>query len=280
MRSTGNMSHVACPHCSFQNFAISAYCGRCERPLRGAVGAVPGGHEVLAGVVSNLTPSVAKKPPLMRPPLAAVPPPEAPALELAPQVALPITVPDDAVRQIEQKKKKQRDSARRAFDYQVALPTLRRVAISHLIDLILILLCGLSIAALEALLFAEPSDSLTIGALDWMAGWIHRHPDPSLHGAIFALVAGLAYATCSGRGNGMTLGRALTGTVLVRRSGGELSWAIASVRAVVSLVSFFSFGAGFFWTMLDGYRRTWQDLLTGTVVVQRKLRAVMKPSSS
>ncbi len=27
------MKQVACPHCGFQNFSISAYCGRCERPL-------------------------------------------------------------------------------------------------------------------------------------------------------------------------------------------------------------------------------------------------------
>ena len=29
-------TRVACPHCGFLNFAISAYCGRCERPLRRA----------------------------------------------------------------------------------------------------------------------------------------------------------------------------------------------------------------------------------------------------
>ena len=27
------MSQINCPHCGFVNFAISAYCGRCERPL-------------------------------------------------------------------------------------------------------------------------------------------------------------------------------------------------------------------------------------------------------
>lgn len=28
------MKRIACPHCGFLNFEISAYCGRCERPLK------------------------------------------------------------------------------------------------------------------------------------------------------------------------------------------------------------------------------------------------------
>ena len=33
MRFVHTMIRVPCPHCGFMNFAISAYCGRCERPL-------------------------------------------------------------------------------------------------------------------------------------------------------------------------------------------------------------------------------------------------------
>ena len=87
-------TRVACPHCGFQNFSISAYCGRCERPLprvksepsetrplgRAPTPApVPTPPAAPRPVARPLTPPPRMPPGPTPAPLASTPPPRAPA---------------------------------------------------------------------------------------------------------------------------------------------------------------------------------------------------------
>jgi uncharacterized RDD family membrane protein YckC len=90
------MSHISCPHCGFQNFSISAYCGRCERPLRPAA-AAPTRPEVRAREPAPAPPAVAKE---GRPPVssrvfeAQLPPPRRSATpEISPLHVVPPPAP-------------------------------------------------------------------------------------------------------------------------------------------------------------------------------------------
>ena len=72
---------------------------------------------------------------------------------------------------------------------------------------------------------------------------------------------------------GRTGGEALFGLRLVRRNGGEVGWARAFVRFLVSPLAYAMCGLGFLWILIDNRRRTWADLVAGTVVVYDWRRA-------
>jgi uncharacterized RDD family membrane protein YckC len=77
------VNRIACPHCGFLNFSISAYCGRCERPL--VAGETPAPDRIRP---SPTHPPAARPPTAM--PIAARPtPPTAIARPAAP-AAMPI----------------------------------------------------------------------------------------------------------------------------------------------------------------------------------------------
>ena len=71
---------------------------------------------------------------------------------------------------------------------------------------------------------------------------------------------------------GFTPGRWLAGIVLVHSKGLELSRARLVLRSLLSVVSWASFGAGYFLPILDPYHRTFHDVCSQTVLVKRRLQ--------
>jgi len=304
------MKRIACPHCGFQNFEISAYCGRCERPL-------PAKKKKRAGPPPTPPPverpaqSAQPAPQPVAPPEAAklnVPPPIPPREDLSPMPietselmraqeeavyrkaevrAATENLPEaaevdeaelDAIEAIE---------AAGALDLEgdhpgeievpVELASTWQVAIARIVDATIVLAPGAGVAWLEALLFATPWHTRNVYPIDIIADWVHAHPDATTHGLIVTFAFGIFYHLMAGRRGGRTLGRSLTGTVLVRASGRALTWPILVIRMVLSLVSLALFGAGYFWALIDSRHRTWHDLLVGTVVVRRRVRLRATP---
>lgn len=90
-----------------------------------------------------------------------------------------------------------------------------------------------------------------------------------------AIVAGqaMAYFTVAWAVFGRTAGEAIVGLRLVRRNGQEVGWARAFLRFLVSPLVYAVCGLGFLWILVDNRRRTWADLVAGTVVVYDWRRA-------
>jgi uncharacterized RDD family membrane protein YckC len=145
-----------------------------------------------------------------------------------------------------------------------------RIAVAWTVDALLVLGVGGSVAALEAVAFGDgPSGAKTPYMLDAAANWIAAYPEAALHGVIAAVLFGFGYALRTGKHRGQTVGRRLSGTILIRASGRELGWPLVIVRTVAGSLSLALFGAGFFWSIVDRRGRTWHDLLVGTVIVRR-----------
>jgi uncharacterized RDD family membrane protein YckC len=82
----------------------------------------------------------------------------------------------------------------------------------------------------------------------------------------------IAYQCTALAGAGFTPGRWLAGIVLVHRKGLELSRGRLVIRTLLSLVSWASFGAGYFLPILDPYHRTFHDICCQTILVKRRLQ--------
>jgi uncharacterized RDD family membrane protein YckC len=161
----------------------------------------------------------------------------------------------------------------------VAVASGLRLSVAWTVDATVVLAVGGVVAGLEALLLGGgPFHAMTPHLLDLTADWLATYPDAALHGASAAVLFGIGYALYAGSRGGRTIGRRLTGTVLVRASGRKLGWPLIIARTVAGLFSFALFGAGFFWSIVDGKHRTWHDLLTGTVVVRRRVQIPHEPA--
>jgi uncharacterized RDD family membrane protein YckC len=294
------MSRVACPHCGFQNFAISAYCGRCERPLPKDPGLAsptpppaprdrPARITALPTVIAEVERTVVSPPePTRTPPpaprlpvrAAPTPPPPAPSvpaplpplsLEAAPLPEKPIELGKGA-----HKKPRGPDLGdlpdQAGADVPVQVPSVLRLLTARLVDAAVVLGAGGAWTALEIVVRGEYLRLSDHGVLDRLAEWLSFHGQPVLHGAFLALLVGTAYGVYTTYTTGQTLGRKLTDTVLVRRSGKPMSWLVIVVRAAFAIVSALLFGAGFLWPVVDPFHRTWHDLVSGTVVVRRYVR--------
>jgi len=88
---------------------------------------------------------------------------------------------------------------------------------------------------------------------------------------VFVFGAYTAYQCTALARSGFTPGRWVAGLVLVHRKGVELSRSRLIFRTLLSLVSWLSFGAGYFLPILDPYHRTFHDVCSQTVLVKRKL---------
>ena len=84
--------------------------------------------------------------------------------------------------------------------------------------------------------------------------------------------AWIAYQCTPWAKAGFTPGRWLAGVVLVHSGGSELSRARLLIRALLALVSWASFGAGYFLPILDPYHRTFHDVCSQTILVKRRLQ--------
>jgi len=86
-----------------------------------------------------------------------------------------------------------------------------------------------------------------------------------LHSTLYFTVAWAVF--------GRTAGEALFGLRTIRRNGEPLGWGRAFLRFLVWPFSLSLCGLGFAWMLIDGRRRTWPDLIAGTVVVYDWRRA-------
>lgn len=67
---------------------------------------------------------------------------------------------------------------------------------------------------------------------------------------------------------GTTLGGIALGLKLDRVNGEELTFGVALVRALASIISFVCLGIGFFWASWDAERQSRHDKIAGTVIVR------------
>ena len=75
---------------------------------------------------------------------------------------------------------------------------------------------------------------------------------------------------------GASIGGLLTGLRIIRLDGRRIDWQVAIVRSLSSFLSLFSAGLGEFWCAWDSDQQTWQDKLSGTVVVREpRLRSLI-----
>lgn len=165
------MSQIACLHCGFLNFAISSYCGRCERPL------ASGAH-----AAGEMTQSFAR-------PTAQIP-----------------------------------SSWRlfKAWTIDAAVVSIVSVAINMAFDRPFLIFASI------AIVYTLTGSMLPFG----------------------------------------TLGRWLTGVALVADKAQGMRPLNLVRRSLLSVLSVLCLGAGFFWSIVDTRRRTWHDIVTGTLNVQ------------
>ena len=283
------MSQVQCPHCGFLNFSISAYCGRCERPLKSPM-ALTEETRLSPPPVRNVPPRAAPKPlqqevrrntppPAARPPRLDVTaelnnPDTARRLGLTPRRNtsthdMPTVVSVNPLSRVAQATLIDRDEAADATVIPTAPAPYWRLIAAWCIDLWLGIAVSLAVALSEMLLFDGhwPTDSS--GFIDALASWLHLYPATAMRAFFMTLVFFFAYAAWGGRSPG-TLGRRSMGLVLLRLAGTPLGWPHALWRAFVGLFSLGLFGAGYFWMVVDGRRRTWHDIVSNSVVVMRR----------
>ncbi|OGR07215.1 MAG: hypothetical protein A2341_11105 [Deltaproteobacteria bacterium RIFOXYB12_FULL_58_9] len=311
------MKRIACPHCDFLNFEISAYCGRCERPLpkapprpllpkKPATNNARGGPSADAGTLT-LRKVPAPAPPVLRdvapaplpieirPVEPVPPPPPAPgppplhgsanrigdaitetlrneeAFSNLPEAALHLDTSVDAVEAIEAANRLSPDDQPAQIEIPVHPASWVQIIMAGLVDTTLALIVGVAGVWLETVIFNVPWQRPKVGVGDLIAEWLHAHPDVLWHGVVVVLVVSAIHNILTAR-RGRTIGRSLAGTVLVRACGHRLGWTIITARAIASVFSLALFGAGFLWAIVDRQHRTWHDLLTGTVVVKRRVR--------
>ncbi len=79
-----------------------------------------------------------------------------------------------------------------------------------------------------------------------------------------------AYAVLSWRRGGQTLGARAWRLRLIAADGTTPDWRRLWLRYLLATLSWLPFGLGFFWSLLDGRKRSWHDLGTDTVLVREK----------
>ena len=123
-------------------------------------------------------------------------------------------------------------------------------------------------------LIAALYDGLLLVAL-WMVGVlvdviVRDLADLPRHGLslqIFLFLLGLLFCGWFWTHGGQTLGMRVWGLRVRREDGSDLRWPIATVRYAFAYLSWGFAGLGILWCLVDGRRRAWHDLLTGTEMV-------------
>ena len=169
-------------------------------------------------------------------------------------VAEPVTEPE----------MKQAAPATRGLPVRVA--PLWRLLLAQSLDAGLALSVGAAIAALE-IGWHSGQWPPGLSFLDALATLLHAHPASARHGALALLVTAAVHAL-GGCISGRTAGRACTRLRLIQpRRGGPLTgWRIC-LRMLAMPLSGALLLAGFLWVLVDRQRRTWHDLLAGSLVV-------------
>ncbi len=156
------------------------------------------------------------------------------------------------------------------YGARVASASTWQIVLALLTDAALLLACSAGIAWIVGH-FLEKSVLLDQAfVLDRLSAWEEAHPMASTAGFIFLLLSGGLYAFFGARGSGRTLGRMLTGTVLISKSGIPLSTWRAALRAVLAILCTPLAAANHFYIFVDPLHRPLHDIMAGTIVVKRK----------
>ncbi|MCK5689975.1 RDD family protein, partial [Myxococcota bacterium] len=147
-----------------------------------------------------------------------------------------------------------------------------RLLATRLIDATLAGLAGALFAFFETVVSGNDIVIESVSFADRLAQWIYYHPTAAGHGFLAAVALGAVHNFIGGLSGGRTIGRRLTHTVLVRMDGKKVHVGTILLRSLGSLISLAAFGAGFFWVLVDRHRRTWHDILAGTVVVNSRIK--------
>ncbi len=151
---------------------------------------------------------------------------------------------------------------------QVIEPAARwRVFLAAAIDVAVMAVVSSTTAGVELWLIGALGFRPTHRApIDIAAEWFFLHGSAALHGLLVAVALGFVLGVWPGA---RTLGRRITGTEVVRSSGRPFSMWVMFLRGVGLLLTIGSLGLGFLWALFDPHRRSWHDLLAGTVTVRR-----------
>jgi uncharacterized RDD family membrane protein YckC len=289
------MSQLKCPHCGFANFDVSAYCARCQRPLR-ASRPVPLTSSIETQIDLNIDerppPRPRQTPQTVALSTSRMPPalhhrgiPDARRAQHSAETVIasldslqgPGSTepwgtqaqatgwPPDAGRAAATPERREGSDT----VIPTALPSLFRLAAAACVDLCAGLLVALAVVAVEMLMFAGQWPVQKFGVLDTLAEWGYTNPTLRRDAFLAWLSFSVLHAGVGSR-YGRTLGRRFLGLMVVGHSGQALSWPKAVLRSGLTHLSALCAGAGFFWMAVDGRRRAWHDLLSGSQVVVRR----------
>lgn len=297
------MADIRCPHCGASNFAISAYCKRCERPLHtGDVTRIERMDRIVEAVEPDTDPSLPPDsyreadtvidrrgliptpersleppPPAQRTPAPESRPPEKILNQPRPHVIgqAPPASSSSATSQTGPRAARRSTSERPARSRPtqdeplvVAPASKWRVLIALLVDGLLALGVGVAWVAGEVALRDQPFATVFWDPIDVASEWIFIHFDTLMRGVIATLLTATLFGLLP---QARTVGRRVAGIVLVRSSGKPFSIWVSILRGVGVLVSAASFGLGALWALFDPHARAWHDVLAGTISVPRRL---------
>lgn len=246
------MSRTSCPHCGFLNFEISAYCGRCERPLK--ISAPPQTPpQPVAQRPVRPTPILRAPPPA--PALAVIPPPVAP---LRPQQLAPTPLPSGAS-----------TSATPDSHIVVKLPGVR-LWLARILDAAIVFVLAVGPIVFLSWLIEESAPIRQNNGLDYLALWLRLHSSLAAFSFFLFLLIFVAYDLICFYWLGSSVACRMLNLQIMRSSGAPLSWIVVIIRSVTATISLVCCGAGYFWSFVDKHQRAWHDILAGTVVAQPK----------
>jgi hypothetical protein len=134
------------------------------------------------------------------------------------------------------------------------------------VDMVLLGASGALLGLAEALWFARLHAGTPVLVL------LLRHGEALLGGTIlWALTQGLfawAYFVLLRAASGRTCGEALWGLRLMGRDGTIPGIWDCIQRGVAAVISLLPLGAGYWWSFLNRQGRSWQDHLSGTLIVE------------
>ncbi len=285
------MERTPCPHCGFLNFAISAYCARCERPMRKTTTEEgqrrdatppplpPEPKPRVSPITEVVFPSSlarsesyesAPKPPepRAREPLTSVPPPPPPPGE-KPLAALKPFDLDHALTKRLRRREPNLGEIPEGQEVVLAPPCALRLLAARLIDALPIIAIGALYVLAESAVRGLDFHAASEGWLPRLAEWLGAYAEVVTRGAIIAGLLAAFHSVYAALHGGQTLGRKLTDSVLVCKSGKACSLTRMLIRTALGAVSLLAFGAGFLYAIVDPYKRCWHDILCGTITVRR-----------
>jgi len=134
------------------------------------------------------------------------------------------------------------------------------------------LVTRLLVAAVDAVAVVIATVGLYLGVTGVSFFWSplrFQWPQPSPWTSTLTLVVvAAAYLTVAWATTGRTYGATLLGVRVLARSRSRLGWVRAMLRAIICVLV----PIGLLWSAISPARRSWQDILVGTVVVYDRYR--------